>query len=60
MNEEVLAGIKLLVALAKADGHLHENEEAAIKNAMGKDFSWASSAKEYVRVFERAKQSRAG
>ena len=34
MNEEVLAGIKLLVAIAKADGRLHDNEELAIKNAL--------------------------
>jgi starch synthase len=29
-------------------------------NAMKKDFSWSSSAREYVRVYERAKQTRAG
>jgi uncharacterized protein (DUF697 family)/uncharacterized tellurite resistance protein B-like protein len=34
MNEEVLSGIKILVALAKADGRLHDNEEIAIKNAL--------------------------
>jgi len=31
-----------------------------MQNAMKKDFSWSSSAREYVRVYERAKQSRAG
>ncbi|MCU1310711.1 MAG: glycogen synthase (ADP-glucose) [Candidatus Angelobacter sp.] len=33
---------------------------ALMHNAMKKDFSWSSSAKEYVRVYERAKQARAG
>jgi starch synthase len=34
--------------------------QTLISNAAKKDFSWNSSAKEYVRVFERAKQARAG
>ena len=34
MNEEVLAGIRVLVAVAKVDGRLHDNEETAIKNAL--------------------------
>lgn len=34
MNEEVFAGIKVLVALAQADGKIHENERAAIENAI--------------------------
>lgn len=34
MNEEVLAGIKVLVAIAKADGKLHDNEAVAIRNAL--------------------------
>ena len=29
-----------------------------MRNGMGRDFSWDASAKEYVRVFERVKQSR--
>jgi starch synthase len=29
-----------------------------MRNGMNKDFSWNASAKEYVRVYERAKQSR--
>lgn len=33
-NEEILAGIKVLVALARADGELHENEATAIRNAL--------------------------
>src|SRR5688500_288220 len=34
VNEEVFAGIQVLVALAQADGMLHENERAAITNAI--------------------------
>ena len=34
MNEELFAGIKVLVALAQADGKIHENELAAIENAI--------------------------
>lgn len=30
-----------------------------MRNAMSKDFSWNASAREYVRVYERARQSRA-
>ena len=33
--------------------------EKLMRNGMKKDFSWAASAKEYVRVFERARQLRA-
>jgi starch synthase len=29
-----------------------------MRNGMGKDFSWNNSAKEYVRVYERVRQSR--
>jgi starch synthase len=31
-----------------------------MRNGMSKDFSWNTSAKEYVRVYERARQTRAG
>jgi len=31
-----------------------------MRNGMSKDFSWDASAKEYVRVYERARQLRAG
>lgn len=34
MNEEQFAGIKVLVALAQADGTIHENERVAIENAI--------------------------
>jgi glycogen synthase len=30
-----------------------------MRNGMGKDFSWNASAKEYVRIFEKVRQSRA-
>ena len=32
--------------------------QALMRNGMGKDYSWNSSAKEYVRVYERVKQAR--
>ena len=31
-----------------------------MRNGMSKDFSWDASAKEYIRVYERARQSRSG
>jgi starch synthase len=31
-----------------------------MRNAMNKDFSWSASAKEYIRVYERARQLRTG
>jgi starch synthase len=31
-----------------------------MRNGMAKDFSWNTSAKEYVRVYERARQARSG
>lgn len=34
INEELFAGIKVLVALAQADGTIHEKERAAIENAI--------------------------
>lgn len=33
--------------------------QVLMRNGMAKDFSWASSAKEYVRVYEKARQLRA-
>jgi glycogen synthase len=30
-----------------------------MRNGMAKDFSWSASAKEYVKVYERARQARA-
>ncbi len=34
MNEELLSGIKVLVALAQADGTIHDDERRAIENAL--------------------------
>jgi starch synthase len=34
--------------------------QVLMRNGMGKDFSWSNSAKEYIRIYERARQSRAG
>jgi starch synthase len=34
--------------------------QVLMRNGMSKDFSWTNSAKEYGRVYERARQSRAG
>src|SRR6266852_6313195 len=31
-----------------------------MRNGMNKDFSWGASAKEYIRVYERARQARSG
>jgi starch synthase len=31
-----------------------------MRNGMSKDFSWGDSAKEYIRVYARARQLRAG
>jgi starch synthase len=31
-----------------------------MRNGMNKDFSWSASAKEYIRVYERARQLRSG
>jgi starch synthase len=34
--------------------------QTLMRNGMAKDFSWTASAKEYVRVYEKARQLRAG
>jgi starch synthase len=33
--------------------------QVLMRNGMGRDFSWGASAKEYVKVYERARQARA-
>jgi len=33
--------------------------QVLLRNGMAKDFSWSASAKEYVKVYERARQARA-
>jgi len=37
----------------------HAGWQTLMRNGMNKDFSWNASAKEYVRVYERARQVRA-
>ena len=34
--------------------------QTLMRNGMNKDFSWSASAKEYIRVYERARQLRTG
>jgi starch synthase len=36
----------------------HSSWQTLMRNGMGKDFSWTASAKEYVRIYEKALQSR--
>lgn len=36
----------------------HESWQTLMRNGMSKDFSWTASAREYVRVYERARQLR--
>jgi starch synthase len=38
--------------------HDHAGWETLMRNGMAKDFSWNASAREYVRVYERARQFR--
>ncbi len=38
----------------------HTSWQQLMRNGMNKDFSWNASAKEYVRVYERARQVRTG
>src|SRR3954467_8513128 len=53
-GEAMLSTIKAALALYK-DQSSWQN---LMKNGMAKDYSWGVSAKEYVRVYERARQSR--
>ena len=51
MNQEVLSGIRVLVALAKADGRLHDNEAVAIENALeGADLGDEISVDDLLRA----------
>jgi starch synthase len=52
-GEAMLATIKAALALFR-DQSLWQK---LMKNGMAKDYSWGVSAKEYVRVYERARQS---
>jgi starch synthase len=33
--------------------------QVLMRNGMSRDFSWGASAKEYVKIYERARQARA-
>ncbi len=54
-GEELLATIKQALQ-AFSD---QSSWQVLMRNGMKKDFSWSTSAKEYVRVYERARQLRA-
>jgi starch synthase len=53
-GEAMLATIKAALALFKDQA----SWQKLMKNGMAKDHSWGVSAKEYVRVYERARQAR--
>jgi len=53
-GEAMLATIKAALALFRDQASWLK----LMKNGMAKDYSWGVSAKEYVRVYERARQSR--
>ncbi|HXE90150.1 MAG TPA: glycogen synthase GlgA [Terriglobales bacterium] len=53
-GEALLATIRTALA-AYQD---REGWQVLMRNGMSKDFSWLASAKEYVRVYERARQAR--
>lgn len=54
-------GEALLATLRAALGAYQDKPswQTLMRNGMAKDFSWAASAKEYVRVYEKARQLRA-
>jgi starch synthase len=54
-------GESLLLTIKEALRAYRETSswQQLMRNGMSKDFSWSNSAKEYVRVYERAKQLRA-
>ena len=54
-NDEELGKWTLELALYKDQA----SWQKLMKNGMAKDYSWGVSAKEYVRVYERARQARA-
>jgi starch synthase len=55
-GEAMLSTIKAALALFKDQAS--SNWQKLMKNGMTKDHSWGVSAKEYVRVYERARQAR--
>jgi starch synthase len=55
-GEAMLSTIKAALALFKDQAS--SNWQKLMKNGMAQDYSWGVSAKEYVRVYERARQAR--
>jgi len=55
-------GEALLLTIKEALRAFHDQTswQQLMRNGMNKDFSWGASAKEYIRVYERARQLRAG
>jgi starch synthase len=55
------SGEELLLTIKQAVQAFRDQSswQVLMRNGMSKDFSWSSSAKEYVRVYERARQVRA-
>ena len=53
-------GESLLLTIRKALQAFHDQTswQTLMRNGMGKDFSWNASAREYVRVYEKARQLR--
>ena len=53
-------GESLLLTIRKALQAFHDQTswQTLMRNGMGKDFSWNASAREYVRVYEKARQTR--
>ncbi|MGH9510883.1 MAG: glycogen synthase GlgA [Terriglobales bacterium] len=54
-------GEELLLTIRRALQSFQDQSswQSLMRNGMNKDFSWSSSAKEYVRVYEKARQLRA-
>ncbi len=54
------SGEALLETLQAAIGVYHDRKawEGLMRNGMAQDFSWSNSAREYVKVYERARQNR--
>jgi starch synthase len=54
------SGEALLLTVKEALRAFHDQTswQTLMRNGMAKDFSWNNSAKEYIRVYERARQGR--
>ena len=53
-GDALLATVRAALAAFKDK----EGWKKLMLNDMNKDFSWAASAKEYIKIYERVKQSR--